>query len=75
MYVIIEMQTDVNGNTAVLPVTVRSDLNEAKSVYHMILASAAISNVAYHTATILYHNGNQIESECFEHLPEPETEE
>lgn len=70
MYIIHEYQTDLNGNTAVVPPTTKATLNEAKSVYHSILAAAAISSVPYHTAMICYHNGNLIEAECFEHLPE-----
>lgn len=75
MYIIHEYQTDMNGNTAIVPPTTRATLNEAKSVYHQILASAAISSVPYHTAMICYHNGNLIEAECFEHLPDSEPEE
>lgn len=74
MYIVHEYQTDINGNTACLPPITKSTLNEAKSTYHMILASAAVSSVPYHTAMICYHNGNLIETECFEHLPEPEPE-
>ena len=71
MYIINEYQTDKNGNTAIVPPITRATLNEAKSVFHQILAAAAVSSVPYHTAMICYHNGNVIAVECFEHI-EPE---
>lgn len=71
MFIIHEYQTDKNGNTAIVPPITRPTLNEAKSVYHQILAAAAVSSVPYHTAMICYHNGNVVASECFEHI-EPE---
>ena len=75
MYIILEFQTDLSGNTSVTtPIQTRENYNEAMSVYHSILASAAISSVPYHTATVMYHNGNQIIKEVYEHLPEPTPE-
>lgn len=75
MFIVLEFQTSAEGNTAVVPPVTYETLNEAKSKYHLILSAAAVSSVPYHTAAIMYHNGNLIESECFEHLPEPIPEE
>lgn len=72
MFVVMEFQTTLEGVTAIVPPFVYATLNEAKSKYHSILSAAAISSVAYHAAAILSYNGTLIESECFEHLPEPE---
>lgn len=75
MFIVLEFQTDAAGNTAVVPPTTYATLNEAKSKYHQILSVAAVSSVVYHSAAIMYSNGNLIESECFEHIPDigPET--
>ena len=75
MYIVLEFQTDSAGNTTVVPPAVFATSNEAKSKYHQILSVAAISSVYKHTAAIMYSNGTLIESECFEHLPEPTPEE
>lgn len=75
MFIVLEFQTDLEGNTAVVPPAAYETVNEAKSKYHQILSAAAISTVPYHTAAIMYHTGSLIASECFEHLPEPTPEE
>lgn len=75
MFIVLEFQTDAAGTTVVAPPLTYATLNEAKSKYHLILSSAAVSSVVYHAAAIMYSNGNLIESECFEHIPEPTPEE
>lgn len=68
MFIILEFQTDDNGNTAVItPIQTRKEINDAKSVYHQILASAAISSVPHHTAVLMYHTGSLIATESFDH--------
>lgn len=64
-YIVIELQT-TNGQTSNI-VTTYSDLAHAESAYHSILASAALSEVEYHTALILNEQGMTIEQRCFEH--------
>lgn len=64
-YIVIELQT-TNGQTSNI-VTAYSDLAQAESAYHSILASAALSNVKYHTALVLNEQGMTIEQRCFEH--------
>lgn len=66
MYVIIEMQTDANGNTAMTPPITKADRNEAESVFHQILAAAALSGLPKHAAVILDEMGNKIDSECYQ---------
>ena len=75
MFIVLEFQTNQEGQTAMVPPATYETLNEAKSKYHSILSAAAVSTVPYHTAAIMYHNGNLIDAECFEHIPEPEPEE
>lgn len=70
MYKIIELQTDANGNTAHL-ITSKANQNEAESVFHQILAAAAISNVPVHAATILTENGSEIMHGYYAHGTEP----
>ena len=70
MFIVLEFQTDLEGHTAIVPPVTYATLNEAKSKYHTILAAAAISKVPYHTAVIMYSNGNLIASECYQHISE-----
>ena len=66
MYIIIELQT-TNGQTGNI-IQTKETLEEAMSVYHGILASAAISNVEYHTALVLDKEGQYIARECYKHF-------
>ena len=68
MFIVLEFQTDAEGNTtAVAPVSFAS-INEAKNKYYTVLAFAAISEVAYHTAVLMHYSGNVLASECIEHI-------
>ena len=66
MYIIQEMQTN-NGNTAMLPAITRADKNEAESVYHQKLASAAISSVEIHTVIMYDEHGENVVRTFYEH--------
>lgn len=72
MYFILETQVDANGVGAVLPAQTRDNRNEAESVYHSILATAAVSNVAYHGAIILDENCYPVMHNSYEHIEEEE---
>ena len=66
MYTIIETQT--NGNTmAVVTPAVEADKDNAESVYHARLASAAISSVEIHSVVLLNAEGQRIKGECYKH--------
>ena len=65
MFIIIELQT-TNGQTANI-VSTRETKDEAMSAYHSILASAAVSNVEYHTAVVMDEQGRYLVRECYEH--------
>lgn len=64
-WMIIEQQMDANGNVSSL-VTSKTNYNEALSVYHSILAAAAISNLPYHAAVILESNKGVKVAEYFD---------
>ena len=72
MYLVIELQK--NGNSVSNIVTTHSTLQEAESKYHLILSSAAISNVEVHSALMIRDNGQPLRNESFSHqiAPEPE---
>ena len=66
MFIVLETQTNIDGTVGIIP-TAYVDQNEAKSKYHTVLASAAISSIPRHTAFILTDDGYVIQSECFKH--------
>lgn len=71
MYIIIELQTSIDGTTASL-VRTAVDVNQADSIYYSILANAAISQIYCHAVTMLSQDGEFIKKECYWHTPEPE---
>lgn len=68
MFSIIEIQTD-NGRTAHLCQTADTK-EEAMSKYHMVLASAAVSEVDYHSCVVLNEMGITYAVEGYCHIPE-----
>ena len=66
MYIVLEVQTNGN-NMAIVPPVTRATLNEAESVYHQALASAAISSVEKHCAMVIDENGVVFDSKCYYH--------
>lgn len=73
VYIVIELQIDKDGNVANL-VNAYTNVNEAESKYHSVLASAAVSNVYRHSASILDDRGVTIKSESFRHTVVAESE-
>lgn len=65
-YIVIELQTDINGNVANL-VTQHDTKNEAESKYHMVLGAAAVSSVPVHAAVILTNDGDMLDTKCYIH--------
>jgi len=70
MYIIQEIQT-TNGQTTLAPAVTKSSRPEAESVFHSILAAAAISAVEVHSVAIIDEHWNIIDRKYYEHLPEP----
>ena len=47
---------------------------KAEAKYHEVLASAAISELPQHSATLLTSDGRAIMNQCYKHVIEPEPE-
>lgn len=79
-FYIIEIQKNANGEFAHIvhwaydadPTKARL---KAESTYHTVLAAAAISELAQHSATLLASDGRSVMSQCYTHDVEPEPEE
>lgn len=71
-YLVIEIQTNADGTVGNI-VTAHDTRNAAESAYHSVLASAAISQLPMHAASLLASDGTLIDSRCYEHdFPEGE---
>lgn len=62
---IVHFAYDENATTARL---------KAESKYHEVLASAAISELPQHSATLLTSDGRAVMSQCYKHVIEPTPE-
>ena len=82
-FYIIEIQQYVNGEFGHI-VHFAYDENatkarlKAEAKYHEVLASAAVSELPQHSATLLTSDGRAIMNQCYKHVieptPEPEPE-
>ena len=66
MYTIIETQTNGDSMAVVTP-AVEVDKDQAESIYHARLASAAISSVEIHSVVLLNAEGQRVKGECYKH--------
>lgn len=67
-YRIVELQTDANGNTAILADPRDfAERNDAESKWHDICKYAAISTVAVHAVIILNSEGDKVRKDVYEH--------
>lgn len=66
MYIVIETQTNSNDTVSTL-VSSYADRNAAENKYHLVLASAALSQLPVHSAFMLSDEGFLIKSECYKH--------
>ena len=64
MYIILELQTN-NGVVSMTPAIQKTDRKEAESVYHSILAAAAISGLDAHSAVLMTNEGELLMSQCY----------
>lgn len=71
-YIVLELQTN-NGVTAIVPPLSYSNRNTAESKWHEILATAAVSSIEEHAASILTSDGRLVCNQCYRH--EQSTEE
>lgn len=72
-YIVIELQTNNDGTVGNL-VYAFTNRNEAEQKYHLVLASAAVSQLPAHAAVLLTNDGRTIASQCYRH-EEPVEEE
>lgn len=70
-YIVIELQNNADGTVSNLVYTY-DNKNEAESKYHLVLSSAAVSQVRIHAAMLATTDGKLIASQHYIHLPEPE---
>lgn len=73
MYIVIELQTNAEGQVANI-VTAYENRLEAESKYHQILTAAAISSIYTHSAVILNERGEVERSEYYRHPMNVESE-
>ena len=73
MFIIQEIQT-TGINSTLTPAVTHADRNNAESAFHMICASAALSQVEVHTVLMYDEHGNTIRREYYEHPKEAEDE-
>lgn len=66
MYIVIELQKNADGVVSNI-VNSYEKLADAESKYYSILATAAVSKVPVHSATIITEEGNQMKHQCYKH--------
>ena len=66
MFIVIELQTNENDQTANI-VTAYADRAPAESKFHAILSAAATSQVPIHAAVMLDERGNLEKNEFYRH--------
>ena len=66
MYIIFEIQTNTDGTIGTL-VNTAETRNQAESIYHQVLASAALSNLPRHACVLMTNEGFQLMSQCYHH--------
>ena len=74
-YIILEIQKSFDGTVALTPAIVKDNLLDAESTFHSILAAAALSSLAFHSAVILNDEGGLVKGGGYPHDPptqEPE---
>lgn len=74
-YIVLEMQTAVDGTVASI-IYQFDTRNEAEAKYHYILSFAAVTTLPCHSASVLTSNGEMIMSTYYSYTePEPEPNE
>lgn len=71
MYIVLEIQMDENKTVGMLTSS-HGTLAEAQNKYYTVLAYAAVSNLAAHSAVLCDENGTVLMSQGFNHKTEPE---
>ena len=66
MYIVMEIQTNTNGEVATL-INQFENINNAESKFHQILASASVSEIPVHTAVLMDEKGVTYRAEYYDH--------
>ena len=74
-YLVLEIQTNVDGAIGIPPIASFNTLREAQARYYAILSAAAASSLPLHSAAILDNSGRLIERQSFEMMAEELIEE
>ena len=72
-YLVIEIQKNAEGAVGNF-VWAYTNINEAESKFHSVLAAAAVSTIPVHSCALLNESGYCIKSQSYSHLPEPVNE-
>ena len=74
-FIVIEIQTNADNTVGTL-LNSYNERNDAEQKYHLVLSSAAVSQLPSHAAVMLASDGREMKHECYHHaLPEPEVTE
>lgn len=66
-YVIIELQTQLDGSTATPPLVTKTSHDAALQAFHQTAAVAAVSSVPVHTVVLMTESGEAQKREVFVH--------
>ena len=75
-FIVLEIQTNSDGTIGTL-IDSFDTRNQAESKYHLVLSSAAVSQLPMHSATLMMSDGKMLAYQCYQHeqpSPEPESE-
>ena len=67
MYIVFEIQEEMDGTVRVLEPAYFDDLQKALQKYYVILSYAVVSELARHSAMIVATDSTVIEHKCYVH--------
>lgn len=69
-YIVLEIQTNIDGTIGTL-IDSFDTRNEAESKYHLVLSSAAVSQLPMHSASMMTSDGKLLACQSYTHSVEP----
>ena len=70
-FIVLEIQTNTDGTIGTL-IDSFDTRNQAESKYHLVLSSAAVSQLPMHSATLMMSDGKMLAYQCYIHSENPE---
>ena len=67
MYIVFEIQEELDGTTRVLEPAIFDNLEKALQKYYVILSYAVISDLARNSAMVVTTDGIVLKRECYTH--------